>query len=56
MLPVGNMVTVIFYTTFIPVGVMYLHARMFFTLTDTTSIPMSAMYLYMQERSVHSLI
>ena len=30
---------VIFYTTFIPMGVMYLHARMFFTLADTTSIP-----------------
>ena len=35
MLPVGNMGTVIFYTTFIPMG---------------------AMYLYMQEHSVHSLI
>ena len=46
MLPVGNMETVIFYTTFIPIGVMYLDARTFFTLTDTTSIPMSVMYLH----------
>ena len=45
MLPVGNMETVIFYTTFIPMGAMYLLARMFFTLADTTSISMGAMYL-----------
>ena len=48
MLIVGNMQTVIFYTTFIPIGVMYLHARPFFTLADTTSIPMGAMYLHVR--------
>ena len=42
----GNMERVIFYTTFIPMGEMYLHARMFFTLADTTSLPMGAMYLH----------
>ena len=36
-------------TTSIPMGVMYLHARMFCTLAHTSSIPMGAMYLYMQE-------
>ena len=45
-LAMGNMETVIFYTTFIPMGVMYLHLRLFFTLADTTSIPMDAMYLH----------
>ena len=34
----------------------FIHARTFFTLTDTTSIPMGAVYLYMQERFLHSLI
>ena len=56
MLSMGNMETVIFYTTFIPIGAMYLHSRMFFTLAHTSSIPMGAIYLYMQERSVHLLI
>ena len=37
---------VIFYTTFIPIGAIYLHARTFFTLADTTSIPVGAMYLH----------
>ena len=46
MLPVGNIETAIFYTTFIPMGEMYLHAGMFFTVADTTYIPMSAMYLH----------
>ena len=46
MLPMGNMETVIFYTTFIPMGVMHLHARMYFTLTDITSISIGAMYLH----------
>ena len=46
MLPVGNIETVIFNITFIPLGSMYLHARTFFTLTDTTSICMGAMYLH----------
>ena len=36
-------------TTFIPMDVMYLHARMFCTLSHTSFIPMSAMYLYMLE-------
>ena len=40
------METVIFYETFVPMGAMYLHARTFFTLTDTTSIPMGVMYLH----------
>ena len=40
------METVIFYTTFIPMGVMYLHARIIFTHSDTTSIPMGTMYLH----------
>ena len=43
-------------TTNIPMGAMYLHARMFCTLFQMSSIPMGAMYLYMQERYVHSLI
>ena len=47
---------VIFYITFILMDVMYLHARTYFTLIDTTSIPMGAMYLYMQELFLHSLI
>ena len=46
MLPMGNMKTVIFYTTFIPMGAMYLDARMFFALADATSIPMGAIYLH----------
>ena len=46
MLPVGNMETVIFYTTFIPMGAMYLHARMFCTLAHMSSIQMGAMYLH----------
>ena len=29
-----------------PMGVMYLHARTFFTIADTTSIPIGAMYFY----------
>ena len=37
-------------------GAMYLHARMFCTLAHTSSIPMGAMYLYMQARFLHSLI
>ena len=41
---------------FYTIGAMYLHARMFCTLTHTSSIPMGAMYLCMQEHSVHSLI
>ena len=46
MLPMGNMEMVILYTTFIPMGAMYLHARTFLTLAYTTSIPMGAMYLH----------
>ena len=46
MLPVGNMETVIFYTTFIPVGARYLHARTFFTLADSTSMLMGVMYFH----------
>ena len=46
MLPMGNVEMVIFYTTFIHMGVMYLHARTFVTFADTTSIPMGAMYLH----------
>ena len=42
--------------TTIPMGVIYLHARMFCTLAHTSSIPMGAMYLYMQERFLHLLI
>ena len=42
MLTVGNMGMVIFYTTFIQMGAMCLHARTFFALTDTISIPMGA--------------
>ena len=46
MLPVGNMQTIIFYITFMPMDAMYLHTRTVFTLSDTTSIPMGAMYLH----------
>ena len=70
MLAMGNIETVIFHTTFIPMGGMHLHARtscilthvfythgcnvfihgrIFWTLAQTTSIPMGGM----QERSVH---
>ena len=56
MLPVGNMETVIYCATYIPMVTMYLHARMFCTLVHTSHIPMGAKYLYMQEHSVHSLI
>ena len=55
MLLLGNMETVIYYKTFIPIGAMYLHARMFFTLTDSTSIPW-VQRIYMQGCSVHLLI
>ena len=43
-------------TTFIPMGVMDLHARMFCRLSHTSSTPMGAIYFYMQERFLHSLI
>ena len=43
-------------TTSIPMGGMYLQARMFCTLAHTSSIPMCAMYLYLQECFLHSLI
>ena len=36
-------------------GAMYLDARKFSTLAHTSSIPIGAMYLYMQERFLHSL-
>ena len=55
MSPVGNMETVIFYATFIHMGAMYLHARTFFTLADTTLYPWWRC-IYMQERSEHSLM
>ena len=49
-----------FYTltemTFIPMGVMNLHAIMFCTLTHTSSIPMGAINFYMQEYFLHLLI
>ena len=35
---------------------MYLHAQTFCTIADMIFIPMGAMYLYMQERFLHSLI
>ena len=44
------------YTTFVPMGVMYLHARMFCTLVHMSSIPMGAINFYMQEHFLHSLI
>ena len=43
-------------TISIPVGEMYLHARMFCALAHTSSIPMSAINFYMQECFLHSLI
>ena len=46
MLRMGNMEIVIFYTSSITMGSMYLHARTFFALADTTSIPMGVMYLH----------
>ena len=36
-------------TISIPVGEMYLHAKMFCTLTRMSSIPMDAINFYMQE-------
>ena len=42
--------------TFIPMGVMYLHARMFCTLTHTSSIPIGVINFHMQECFLHSLI
>ena len=46
MLHVGNMETVIFYKTLIPMGAMYLHTRTFWTLAHTTSILVGAKYLH----------
>ena len=43
-------------TTFIPMGVMYLHTWMFCILPHTSSIPMCAINFYMQEHFLHSLI
>ena len=40
----------------IPVGEMYFHAKMFCTLTHTSSILMDAINFYMQERFQHSPI
>ena len=36
-------------TIFIPMGEMYLHARMFHALAHMSSIPMGAINFYMQE-------
>ena len=44
MLPVGNIETVIFIQLLYPW--VQLHARMFFTRMDTTSIPMGVMYIH----------
>ena len=43
-------------TISIPVGAMYLHARIFCALAHTSSIPMGAINFYMQERFLHLLI
>ena len=43
-------------TISIPVGEMYLHARMFCALTHMSSIPMGAINFYMQEHFLHSMI
>ena len=43
-------------TISIPVGEMYLHARMFCALAHTFSIPMGAVNFYIQEHFLHSLI
>ena len=43
-------------TISIPVGEMYLRAKMFCTLACTSSIPMDAINFYMQERFEHSPI
>ena len=47
-LPMG-MISTTTDTISIPVGEMYLHAKMFCTLTRTSSIPMDAINFYMQE-------
>ena len=41
---------------FIPMGEMYLHARMFYTLAHTSLIPTGAINFYMQECFLHLLI
>ena len=43
-------------TISIPLGEMYLHARMFCALAHMSSIPTCAINFYMQERFLHSLI
>ena len=43
-------------TISIPVGEIYLHARMFSALAHMSSIPMGAINFYMQERFLHLLI
>ena len=43
-------------TTFIPMFVMYLPARMLCTFSGVSSIPMGAINFYMQERFLYSLI
>ena len=43
-------------TISIPLGEMYLHARMFRALAHTSSIPIGAINFYMQEFFSHSLI
>ena len=41
-------------TISIPVGEMHLHARMFFALAHTSSIPMGAINFCMKERFLHA--
>ena len=43
-------------TISIPLGEMYLHARMFCALSHASSISMGAINFYMQERFLHSVI
>ena len=54
-LPVGMICTTTD-TISIPMGLMYLHARMFCALAHTSSIPLGAINFYMQEYFLHSLI
>ena len=54
-LPLG-MICTITDTISIPVGAMYLHARMYCALAHMSSIPMGAINFYMQEPFLHSLI
>ena len=52
----GGMICTSTDTISVPMGEMYLHARMFCALAHMSSIPMGAINFYMEEHFLHSLI